>query len=149
MWLLDTACYIPQGLVCASVQKCILSLPRWGNPPSSGPPSRPRPPHRQTPGTAARGTLALEWTPLWESELQRTRQKGWAWVDTDNKNVGLRDQTERLETEKKSQWDWKICRDGKIWGEFGRRDSPLAPLSTKPKPSLSFFCRSTVFSLMM
>lgn len=29
------------------------------------------------------------------------------------------------------------------------RLSPLAPLSTKPKPSLSFFCRSTVFSFMM
>lgn len=26
---------------------------------------------------------------------------------------------------------------------------PLAPLSTKPNPSLSFFCRSTVFSLIM
>ncbi len=27
--------------------------------------------------------------------------------------------------------------------------SPLAPRSTKPKPSLSFFCRSTVSSFMM
>ena len=40
--------------------------------------------------------------------------------------------------------------DGGIKGELWRRAySPLAPRSTKPKPSLSFFCRSTVFSLMM
>lgn len=148
-------CKVHQSCVSVLVQNTyrISSSPRWGNPPSSGPPSRPHPPHRQIPGTAARGTLASEWTPLWESELQRTGREGWAWGDTDNENMGwkMRAGIERLKIEgaKRAFETEKTCRDRKIWCEFCRKDSPLAPLSTKPKPSLSFFCRSTVFSLMM
>lgn len=51
---------------------------------------------------------------------------------------------------KNTEQKWHEVYLNEVWLEENKSVLlPLAPLSTNPKPSLSFFCRSTVFSLMI